>query len=134
MITHFVTHVGDVGTHEVTFFGHFARDVFDMRKYLKNLEKNDRTQYPEHCDRKGRHKEKYVHLQKVVHVDIILQLFLLQIQTDRIDAVALTCRCRAVFEDVSEVRAATRAGDLGAMHTMRSVTMCLDRARKCLIK
>src|SRR3989344_464405 len=50
-------------------------------------------------------------------------LFLLQVEADGIDAIALAGLCRPVVENVSEVRAATDAGDLGSTHPMRRVVM-----------
>ena len=55
------------------------------------------------------------------------RLFLLfHVQRDRVDAVALTGRVRAVVEHVAEVAAAAGAHDLGAHHAVRRVGAQLD--------
>src|SRR4051794_7420454 len=54
----------------------------------------------------------------------------LQVERDRVHAVALTRRLRTVVEDVPEVAAAAPAPHLGAHHPVRAVLDQLDRLRR----
>src|SRR4029077_17264866 len=53
----------------------------------------------------------------------------IQAKADRVDAVALAGGCRAVLEDVSEVRPAAPAGHLGAHHAVAAIGVQVDRVR-----
>ena len=60
----------------------------------------------------------------------LTNLFLFQVKTNGINAVAFPRLCWAVIEHVTEVRAAARAGNLRPLHPMRGVYVRLNRARK----